>query len=80
MNLRAVFGRGQRVLSGFLGAEDGLVTVEWVALAGSLAIGAITVGWIILNGLKEPANSIGNTLSDCQSTAASNGGSTSGCK
>lgn len=79
MNLRAVIERGRQVVSGFLGAEDGLVTVEWVALAGSLAIGAITVGWLILNGLKDPANSIGNTLSTCQATAASSGGSTSGC-
>ncbi|MDE2184290.1 MAG: hypothetical protein KGJ78_14815 [Alphaproteobacteria bacterium] len=66
-------------LGGFVTSEDGLVTVEWVALAGALAIGAITVGWIVLNGLKTPANNIGNNLSSCWSTANSNSGSTSGC-
>jgi len=66
-------------LKGFLKAEDGLVTVEWVALAGALVIGAITVGWIMMNGLKTPATNVDNAITNCSSTAAGASGDTSGC-
>ena len=32
-------------------SEDGLVTVEWVALAAAMVVGAITVGYIVMNNL-----------------------------
>lgn len=80
MNWTIALGRKVRAqLNGFFASEDGLVTVEWVALAGALAIGAITVGWLVLNGLRAPANQIGNNLSSCWSSANTNNGSTSGC-
>ena len=66
------------VLRNFVRAENGMVTVEWVALAGAIVIGAITVGWILMNGLSTPANSVGNALSNCMSTASASG-STSNC-
>jgi hypothetical protein len=74
-----VMGRARAHLGGFFASEDGLVTVEWVALAGALAIGAITVGWLVLNSLKFPANNIGNQLSSCWNSANPSG-DTSGCK
>ena len=49
-------------LQTFMVAEDGLVTVEWVALAGAIIIGAIAVGWIVMRSLSSPANAIGNTV------------------
>lgn len=55
-------------LGTFLVAEDGLVTVEWVALAGAIIIGAIAVGWIVMRSLSSPANSIGSSISANQST------------
>jgi hypothetical protein len=60
-------------LGDFFASEDGLVTVEWVALAGALAIGAITVGWIVLNGLQSPASSIGANMSNCWSNSSPSG-------
>lgn len=66
-------------LRGFFKSEDGLVTVEWVALAGALVIGAITVGWIMMNGLKTPANNVDTAISNCATTAAANSGTTTGC-
>lgn len=65
--------------AGFLRSEDGLVTVEWVALAGALIIGAITAGWLVLKGVKTPANTIGTTVARCQQDAAKNGGATGAC-
>lgn len=50
-------------LRGFFTSEDGLVTVEWVALASAMVIGAITVGWLVMKNLKEPANLIGSNIS-----------------
>ncbi|MBN9587534.1 MAG: hypothetical protein BGN85_05655 [Alphaproteobacteria bacterium 64-11] len=66
-------------LRGFLRSEDGLVTVEWVALAGALVIGSITVGWLMMNGLAVPAQNVDAAISSCASTAAANSGTTTSC-
>jgi hypothetical protein len=66
-------------LAAFFVAEDGLVTVEWVALAGSLLIGAITVGWLVESNMQPSASSISNTLTACEQAAKNAGGSTAGC-
>ena len=64
----------------FFSSEEGLVTVEWVALAGAVVIGGITVVWIVLNNLQTPANSVGSNLTACETYAASHSGSTTGCQ
>ena len=46
----------------FLRDESGLVTVEWVALAAALVVGAITVGWIVMSNMQAPANQIGKSI------------------
>lgn len=73
---RRVFG----VLRNFSLQEHGVVTVEWVALAGAVVVGAIAVGWIVLNSLKGPASTITSGLTDCESIAAASGGSVAGCQ
>ena len=67
-------------IKSFFSSDEGLVTVEWVALAGAVVIGGITVVWIVLNNLQTPANSIGSNLTACETSAAQNSGSTKGCK
>lgn len=67
-------------LGSFWRSEDGVVTVEWVALAGAVLVGAIAIGWIVLNGLQTPANSVSGNLGSCESLAANNSGSVSGCQ
>jgi Flp pilus assembly pilin Flp len=67
-------------LRGFAGNERGLVTVEWVALAGAVVIGGITVVWIVMNNLQTPASSIGSNITSCETSAAQNSGSTTGCQ
>lgn len=64
----------------FFSSEEGLVTVEWVALAGAVVIGGITVVWIVLNNLQTPANNVGSNLTACETYAASHSGSTTGCR
>jgi hypothetical protein len=59
----------RRDLQKFMVSEVGLVTVEWVALAGAIIIGAIAVGWIVMRSLSSPAHSIGSSITSHQSTA-----------
>lgn len=64
----------------FLGDQDGLVTVEWVALAGAVVIGGITAAWMVMDNLKAPANTVGSRVTACETYAATHHGSTSGCQ
>lgn len=63
----------------FANAENGVVTIEWVALGGAVLVGAITIGWLVLNTLKAPASSVGSNIASCESLAASTQGTTTGC-
>lgn len=56
---KRIYARLQR----FCGAEGGVVTVEWVALAAGLTIGAIAISFIIMNGLVAPSKHIASQLS-----------------
>ncbi len=47
----------------FCRADGGVVTVEYVALAAGLTIGAIAISFIIMNGLVAPSKSIASKLS-----------------
>jgi Flp pilus assembly pilin Flp len=69
-----------RVLRSFANDDQGVVTVEWVALAGAVVIGAIAVGWIVLNNLQTPANNVGTNITNCESLAAAQSGSVTGCQ
>ena len=51
------------VVRRFLGSESGVVTVEWVAIAAGVTIGAIYVTYLVMHGLVAPANHIASQLS-----------------
>jgi Flp pilus assembly pilin Flp len=55
-----------KLLRGFVVSEEGLVTVEWVALAGAIVVGAIAVGWLVMNSMSTPATAIGTTVGTAQ--------------
>ncbi len=57
-----------KILKAFLNNEDGLVTVEWVALASALVVGAIAIGWLVLGNMKAPANAIASQITDTANT------------
>ena len=63
----------------FVKAEEGVVAVEWVAIAGAVVIGGITVVWIVMNNLQTPANNVGANITTCEQIAAANSGKTSTC-
>ena len=47
----------------FVFSESAVVTVEWVALAAGLTVGAIAISFIVMNGLVAPAHNIASQLS-----------------
>jgi len=58
----------RRGLEAFIKGEEGLVTVEWVALAAAVVVGGITLVWLVMNNLKTPANSIGTGINNAATT------------
>jgi hypothetical protein len=46
----------------FLEANDGIATVEWVALAAGCVIGSIVVSFIIMQGLAGAATAVADQL------------------
>jgi hypothetical protein len=55
-------------LSRLAKSEDGLVTVEWVALAAAMVVGAVSIGWLVMVNLKGPAASIGTGINTTANT------------
>src|SRR4051794_13137969 len=54
-NAAAVFGR-------FLKAEGGAVTVEWVAIAAAVVVGAVGITYAVLDKLDPVAAQVGTSL------------------
>ena len=52
-----------RLLWGLLRCERGVVSIEWVAIAAVLAVGAVTLAGVVMTGLATPATNIAGQLS-----------------
>ena len=48
--------------------EDGAMTVEWVAIAAAVVVGAVALTWSVLAGLDPVADAIGSSLTDAVGT------------
>jgi hypothetical protein len=42
--------------------ENGVMTVEWVALAACMVVGAVVISFMVMHGLSATAQSIGTQL------------------
>jgi hypothetical protein len=62
----------RQALGQFVKSEEGLVTVEWVAIACAVVVGGIAIAWIVLSGLQGPAGQIAGTLSGVPGQLPSN--------
>lgn len=49
-------------LGRFIRREDGLVTVEWVALAAAVVVGGIAVVWVVMDTMEGVSQSIGTNI------------------
>jgi hypothetical protein len=65
--------------SGFLGGlrrfirvEDGLVTVEWVALTAGMVVAAVAIGFIVMNNTYNAGKTVGGSILSRTSTTYSN--------
>lgn len=61
-HLRAKGAQIREILSAFAKCESGATTVEWVALAAGLTIGAIAISFIVMQGIAGAAANIGTQL------------------
>ena len=55
-------GRIGRALRSFARRDQGSMTVEWIAIAAAVIIGAVAVTYTVLGGLKTPAQKISTQL------------------
>jgi preprotein translocase subunit SecG len=46
----------------FMSVEDGLVTVEWVALSAGMVVAAIAVGFIVMQTTYTEGTNVGNNI------------------
>jgi len=52
----------------FVRDEDGLVTVEWVALAAGMVVAAIVVSFVLMKNLSTQASTVPGTISSTVTT------------
>jgi hypothetical protein len=52
----------------FIRSEDGLVTVEWVALTAGMVVAAVTISFIVMNTTALQASGIGTGIQDKTNT------------
>ena len=52
----------QNKIRRFIKIEDGLVTVEWVALTAGMVVAAVAVGFIVMQTTYGEANKVGNNV------------------
>ena len=58
----------------FIKMEDGLVTVEWVALTAGMVVAAVAIGFIVMsNTYKEGSTVGGNILGTTSGVYGTNG-------
>jgi len=64
-----------RHLRDFARREDGLVTVEWVALTAAMVVAAIVISFSVMSNTNTEAKSIGGGISTQVTTSYGTGGS-----
>ena len=52
-----------RWMERFVRSENGVLTVEWVALAACMVVGAVVISFYVMHSLSATAQCIGNQLS-----------------
>lgn len=58
-------------LSKLVRSEDGMVTVEWVALSAAVLVGGIAIAWAVLNNLDPVVSQIGTQANTAVGTVSS---------
>jgi Flp pilus assembly pilin Flp len=61
-----------RAIRKFMRREDGLVTIEWVALAAAVVVGGIAVVWVVMDQAGGVAKGVGATIGSANTSACTN--------
>ena len=63
-SMRSFAAKAQALLKRFRKDEDGAMTVEWVAIAAAVVVGAVAITYTVLNNLDPVAGAVGKSLTD----------------
>jgi len=69
--MRSISQKSSGFLAGlrrFIRVEDGLVTVEWVALTAGMVVAAVAIGFIVMKSTADNSTGIGNNIASSVST------------
>ena len=73
-SLKTQFRKTVRDLRNFARREDGLVTVEWVALTASMVIAAVVISYTVMHNTNTQAQAVGTGVANqVTSTYGANG-------
>jgi hypothetical protein len=50
------------MLRKFMRVEDGLVTVEWVALTAGMVVAAVAIGFVVMSNTAQEAANVGGEV------------------
>ena len=77
--MESLLKQSQKILHGlrnFARREEGLVTVEWVALTAAMVIAAVVISFTVMNNTNTAAKTVGGnittTVTDIYGTKGSN--------
>ena len=56
-------------------SEDGLVTVEWVALTAAMVVAAVVISYTVMHNTNAEASTVGNGIAPQVTTSYGSGGS-----
>jgi Flp pilus assembly pilin Flp len=65
--MRSFAVKAQALLNRFRKDEDGAMTVEWVAIAAAVVVGAVAITYIVMDNLDDVAVGIGDSLAEVPS-------------
>ena len=63
-SLKTQFRKTLRDLRNFAHREDGLVTVEWVALTAAMVVSAVVVSYTVMHNTNTQAQAIGTGITN----------------
>ena len=64
-----------RDLCNFARREDGLVTVEWVALTAAMVVAAVVISYTVMHNTNAEASTVGNGINTQVGSTYGSGGS-----
>ena len=62
----------------YIKVEDGLVTVEWVALTAGMVVAAVAIGFIVMSNTYKEGNQVGGNIIGTTSGVYGTGGANLG--